>query len=71
MLHLSREVTVRYPLRWAYITQHLLPWKLPSNVRCIAKRIFLLRLREYILGISERFWLTRKMIRGLKAVLAR
>ena len=71
MLHISREVTVRYPLRWRYIYQHLMPWMLPGNVRCIAKRIFLLRLREYILGISERFWLTRKMIRGLKAVLAR
>lgn len=69
--HLSREALTRHPLRWRYFIQHIIGGRMPLNVRRIAWKIFITNLRSYVLGISERFWLTRKMIHGLKAVLAR
>lgn len=68
---LSREVFLRYPLRWAYLRQHVLGGELPPEFRSIARRIYLYHLRKYFLGISERFWLTRKLIRAAKRVLRR
>jgi hypothetical protein len=68
---LAREAFLRYPLRWAYFKQHILSAKLPWEFRKMAFRIYLFHLRKYLLGVSERFWLTRKLIRGLKSIVKR
>ncbi len=68
---LGREAFLLYPLRWAYLWQHVLDGHLPWEFRVIALRIFMIHLRKYILGMGERFSLTRRIIMGLKRIFKR
>ncbi len=67
----ARGAFLRYPLRWAYVRQHILGGKLDPEFRRICKRLFMVHLKKYILGMSDRFWLTRGMIAGVKKMLGK
>jgi len=69
IMRLAREALIRYPLRRAYIAQHVFNRKLSPEFRRICWKFYLVQLRRYILGISERFWLTRSIIRAAKSVM--
>ena len=66
---LSKDSFIRYPLRWAYLSQHVFGGNLERDFRNIARRIFIINLRKYILGMAERFAPLRALIKGLKAIL--
>ncbi len=68
---LIKEAFLKYPLRWAYLRQHVLAGKLPAEFRSVARRLFLLHLRGYFLGLAERITPVRKMIRGMKRSMGR
>ncbi len=65
----ARGAFLRYPLRWAYVRQHVIGGKLDPEFRRICKRLFMVHLKKYILGMSERFWLTRGIITWTKKLL--
>jgi len=69
--HLASEAFLRYPLRWAYFRQHVVGARLSPDFRRIARRIFFVHLRKYVLGISERYGPARILIRWVKSILRR
>lgn len=62
---------IRYPLRWAYISQHVLSRKVSREHREIAWKSVRVHLRRYLLGMSERNGPMRVLIHGTKSVLRR
>jgi hypothetical protein len=68
---LAREAFIEYPLRWDYLKQHVLGGRLSPEFRRIARQIYLLHLRKYILGSAERFQPFRGAIRTVKSALGR
>ena len=68
MEDIAREAYLKYPLRWSYLRQHVLSGKLPSDYQAIARNFYMVHLRRYLLGTLERFWLTRKLIHGIKSI---
>jgi radical SAM superfamily enzyme YgiQ (UPF0313 family) len=71
LVNLTREAFLKYPLRWAYVKQHVLGGRLPTEFRSIAQRLFFIHLRKYLLGMLERFGPMRVVIRGLKRASGR
>ena len=69
IMRLAREALIRYPLRWAYLKQHVFNGKLNREFRRICWKFYLVQLRRYMLGMAERFWLTRKVIGVAKSLL--
>jgi anaerobic magnesium-protoporphyrin IX monomethyl ester cyclase len=63
---LARDAFIRYPLRKAYVRQHILHGALDLEFRLIARRIFLIHLRKFVLGMIERFPPARIAIRAIK-----
>jgi radical SAM superfamily enzyme YgiQ (UPF0313 family) len=63
---LAGEAFLRYPLRWAYLWQHVLDGKLAPEFRRIARRVVTIHTRKYLLGVSERITPIGSMIRWLK-----
>ncbi len=71
ILLMAQEALLRFPLRPAYFFQHVAGSRLQHEFRDITRRIFTSRLREYILGMSERHWLMRGLIHTAKVILKR
>jgi len=68
---LATESFIRYPLRWAYLTQHVTGGGLSAEFRKIARRIYTAHLRKYILGNLERIGLFRLLFSGIKKISGR
>jgi radical SAM superfamily enzyme YgiQ (UPF0313 family) len=68
---LAREAFVRYPLRRAYVKQHILDGDLDPEFRHIARRIFTIHLRKWALGMLERFPPAKIAIRAMKRSIRR
>ncbi len=66
---LSKTAYIRYPLRWRYVVQHIIGGRLPIEYRQLALRLFIVNLRKYVLGISERYRLGRGVIRQARRIL--
>ena len=63
------EVHIRYPLRWDYLKQHVFAGRLGEEYRSLAWNSFLVHLRKYMLGVSERSGLMRFVIHVAKHML--
>ncbi|MFH1676459.1 MAG: radical SAM protein [bacterium] len=69
-LHKLREdVDIRYPVRWAYLWQHVFAGKLTPEFRLIAWKAFRVHLLKVMLGISERYGITRSFISNMKKII--
>jgi len=68
---LAHEAFIRYPLRWDYLKRHVLGGRLSPEFRRIARHIYLLHLRKYVLGTAERFQPVRGAIGTVKSALGR
>jgi anaerobic magnesium-protoporphyrin IX monomethyl ester cyclase len=68
---IARVAFLRYTIRWSYLRQHVFGGKLDPEFKRICKRLFSVHFRKYVLGMAERFWLARVLIRGVKKVLGR
>ena len=68
---LATDSFIRYPVRWAYLKQHVIGGGLSKEFRLIARRVYTIHLRKYLLGNLERVSLFRVIIRGLKKVAGR
>ncbi len=68
IVELASDTFLKYPLRWAYLKQHVLGGKLSPEFRSIARRAYLIHLKKYMLGMSERFTPLRFLIHGIKSL---
>jgi len=64
---LATEAFIKYPLRWAWIRQHMLGGSLFQEFRNIARKVFTIHLRKYTLGMAERSAVMRSLILKLKS----
>lgn len=69
--HLATEAFLRYPLRWRWLCQHVFFGNLSGPYRKVAWKFYRVHLRKYILGIAERIWLFRGLIKSVKAIVRR
>ena len=68
---LATEAFIKYPLRWEWLKQHVLSGRMSAEFRSIARRIYFVHLRKYLLGTAERFGPFRGAIRGVKSAVRR
>jgi len=66
MSRLATDSFLRYPLRWSYLSQHVIGGGLSPEFREIAKRLYSVHLRKFILGNMERVPFFRWVISNLK-----
>ena len=68
---IHEEMHIRYPLNIAYLKQHVYASRLPAELRKVAYSAFRVHLRKYVLGILERYSITRELIRHTRSLIRR